>query len=102
MPEYRYAEVFVTFLSPEDGGQNHSFSLNDVGYRAQVRITPDGETFDVAFVDGPDELQPRGQTFATIQWLATSMQSDERFTVGRHFEILDGLHIVGRGTVTRR
>lgn len=102
MSEYHYAEVFVTFLPTEAGGRNGSVNLDDHGYRPHFRVAPDGEYLGVEFVDGPDEVRPGDQTYATVRFLYAPAVSYDALTVGTTFEILEGPHIIAHGTVTRR
>ena len=102
MSELRYVEVFVIFLSPENGGRKSSFYLDDHGYKPHFRIPPDGEYLGVEFVDGPDNLPPGNQTYATVRFLYEPDICYDALVVGAEFEILEGPRVIGYGTVTRR
>ena len=102
MSEHPYAEVFVTLLPTEAGGRTHPINLDDHGYRPHFRIALDGEYLGVEFVDGPEEVRPGDQTYATVRFLYAPAISYDALTVGTTFEILEGAHIIGHGTVTRR
>jgi hypothetical protein len=102
MQEYLYAEVFITFLPTAAGGRSHPVNLDDHGYQPHVRVPPDGEYLGVEFVDGPEEVYPGDQTYATVRFLYTSKLSYDTLTVGTAFEICEGPHTIGRGTITRR
>ena len=57
----------------------------------------------VAFMDGPDEPIPPGEsTQATIKSLYEPNVSYEELVEGARFEILEGPHVVGYGEVIRR
>ncbi len=102
MQEYQYAEVFITLLPTEAGGRKHPVDLDDHGYRPHFRVLPNGEYLGVEFVDGPEEVCPGDQTYATLRFLYTPDVLYDALTVGASFEILEGPGMIGYGTITRR
>lgn len=70
MEKNPYAELEVTFLTPEEGGRTQPPWLNDQKYRPHLRVPPDNSTLGVEFVDGPDGPAPVAvPIFATVPFL---------------------------------
>jgi len=102
-----YAEVLIELLPSDKGGRRIPLELcNDRPglYRPHLRVLRgSGEMLGVAFVDGPDApVEPGHSTFATVRFLYEPEVSYSELVEGAEFEILEGLHVVGFGRVTKR
>ena len=99
-----WADVFIELLPTERGGRNRPLDLcndNPGQYRPHLRVIDgSGELLGVAFMDGPDDpVLPGGSTNATVKSLYPGVSYAELID-GAKFEILEGPHVVGHGTVT--
>jgi translation elongation factor EF-Tu-like GTPase len=102
-----YAEVWVSFLSTEQGGRRTPVNLGEPSpghYRPHFRVRGgDGEMLGVEFVDGPNDwIQPGNSAYATVRFLWEPGVSYDRLVSGTEFDVLEGSRVVGAGHVTRR
>ena len=102
-----YAEVFVAFLAPDQGGRQTPICLGEeaIGrYRPHLRVHDGDQVYlGVEFVDGPDgPLPPGGRSHATVRFLFEPHVSYEALVVGAEFDICEGDRVVGSGRVTHR
>jgi hypothetical protein len=103
MRKSSYAEVKVVFLPLESGGRANPPILDGKGYRPHVRVPPHEELLGVEFIEGPDEpVEPGVATFASVRLRYYPNVSYADLIVGAEFEIVEGPHVVGHGSVTRR
>ena len=102
-----WAEVLIELLPTDKGGRELPLYLcsdNPGQYRPHFRVIGgSGELLGVAFMDGPDEpVLPGEKTSATVKSLYEPGISYSELVVGTRFEILEGPHVVGFGTVIHR
>ncbi len=100
-----WAEVLITLLPTDQGGRQAALDLcndNPGQYCPHFRVIGgSGELLGVAFMDGPDKpILPGERTYATVKSLYEGVSYSE-LVEGARFEILEGPHVVGFGTVTR-
>jgi len=101
--QYPYAELQVTFLTPEEGGRTQPPWLDDQRYRPHLRVPPDDMMLGVEFVDGPDGPTPVGiPVYTTVRFVYEPEISYSALQLGAEIEVLEGGRIVGRGRVVRR
>ena len=101
-----WAEVLIELLPTDKGGRQAALDLcndNPGQYRPHFRVIGgSGERLGVAFMDGPDDpILPGERTYATIKSLYEPAIYHSELVEGARFEILEGPHVVGFGTVTR-
>jgi len=108
MPQSKevWADVFVELLPTGQGGRKRPLNLSNDSpgqYCPHFRVVGgSGDMLGVAFMDGPDEaLLPGDSANATVKGLYPGVSYDELIE-GARFEILEGPHVVGHGTVIRR
>ena len=99
-----WAEVMIELLPTDKGGRQAALDLcNDHPgqYRPHFRVIGgSGELLGVAFMDGPDDpVLPGEKTSATVKGLDGPGISYSELVAGARFEILEGPHVVGFGTV---
>lgn len=98
-----YIELKVIFLPLESGVRATPPILDDKGYRPHLRIPPHEELLGVEFIEGPDEpVEPGVATFASVRLSYYPNMSYAELIFGAEFEIVEGPHVVGHGSVTRR
>ncbi len=102
-----WAEVVIQLLPTDKGGRQSPLDLrndNSGQYRPHFRVIGgSGELLGVAFTDGPDgPVLPGEKTSATVKSLYEPGVDYGELVEGARFEILEGPHVVGFGTVTRR
>ncbi len=102
-----FAEVFVEFLSTDEGGRRTAIHLGEnvqAPYRPHLRVqSGDGVYLAVEFVDGPDEpILPGKSSYATARFIAGRLRSYNALVVDAEFDICEGARVVGFGRVTRR
>ncbi len=101
----RYAEVHVRLFATTDGGRATPIYPRgrETGswYMPHFQINRGGELLGVAFVDGPSTLAP-GQEGTCIVTLADDGVDYSGLSHGASFEALEGITVVGRGSVLRR
>jgi hypothetical protein len=87
---YPYAELEITFLTPEEGGRNKPPWLDDQRYRPHLR-------------DGPDGPAPASvPVCTTVRFLYEPAVDYSALKVGAAIEVLEGSRVVARGRVLRR
>lgn len=99
------AEVFVDFLSTDEGGRRTAIHLGEnapAPYRPHFRVrSGDGAYLAVEFVDGPNEpILPSNSIYATVRFIAEV--SYAALVADAVFDICEGGRVVGSGRVTRR
>ena len=102
-----WADVAIQLVPTASGGRTAPPDLcndNPGQYRPHLRVIGGSrEMLGVAFMDGPDDPVPPGEsTQATIKSLYEPNVSYEELVEGARFEILEGPHVVGYGEVIRR
>jgi hypothetical protein len=102
-----FAEVFVEFLTSNQGGRSGPISLGEdapTRYRPHFRLrNGDGTYLGVEFVDGPDHaIPPGGRTYATVSFMYEPAVSYDGLVEGAEFDVCEGGRVVAVGRVTRR
>jgi translation elongation factor EF-Tu-like GTPase len=96
-----YAEAKIQLLAPEHGGRTTPTTAIGCNYRPHVKLDSDSAYLGVCLVDGPEQLLPG--TVTEVVFLLIYPEVDYAALVpGANFQILEGEHIVGSGTITRR
>ncbi|MDG9928801.1 MULTISPECIES: hypothetical protein [unclassified Pseudomonas] len=93
-------EAKVTFLAPEQGGRQLGPLLDNQRYRPHLKVPSDPSMLGVEFVAGPEGQSPFGiPVLATLRLVYEPDVSYAALRPGCRFEILEGVRIVGYGTV---
>ena len=104
--EAEYAAVHVRMVPAAESGRQTPVRLAGTvshSYKPHFRIGRDGQYLGVAFLEGPERLAPGEESDATVLLLYTSTGVDYSPLVpGVQFDVVEGPHIVARGTVLRR
>lgn len=91
------AQVQVEFLHPDENGCRRLPSLN--GYRPHFRVSSSPELLGIAFIDGPECVQPSTPVHAKVRFVYLPEVDYTLLTIGAHFEILEGPQVVGYGVI---
>jgi hypothetical protein len=102
-----YAEVDIRWLPTAESGRATPVYLQAVGarsYRPHFRVGAGGAYLGIAFVDGePPVAHPGDQGRAVVALIYVSTGVDYApLAPGVEFEVIEGPHLIGRGTVRRR
>jgi hypothetical protein len=101
-----YAAVHVRMVPTEESGRRTPVRLAGTlgdSYKPHFRIGLDGEFLGVAFVEGPERLAPGEEADATVVLLYASTGVDYTpLAPGVEFNVVEGPHVVARGTILRR
>ena len=104
--EVEYAEVHVRMVPAEESRRRTPVHLSGTlshSYKPHFRVGRDGEYLGVAFLQGPEQLAPGEEADATVVLLYPSTGVDySPLAPGVEFDVLEGPHVVARGTVLRR
>ena len=98
-----FLEVELQVLSTAQGGRKGPIYARPSGganYLPHFRVGPSGEYLGVAFVDGPDLVQPGEKAIATVALIYDVDYGP--LQPGTAFEVLEGLKRVATGSVLRR
>jgi len=101
-----YADLIVHWLTHGDGGRSSPVHVRGRGgsYKPHLRLHAEGEFLGVAFLDGePPIVEPGGDGSAIVALIYEGNGVDySALTPGVEFVVVEGLRVVGRGTVVRR
>ncbi len=77
--------------------------INGSQYKPHFRVNAKGEYLGVAFVDGPDTLEPGDEGEITVALLYVDTGVDySSLQIGTAVEVMEGHTIVATGTILRR
>ena len=72
-------------------------------YFPHFRIGPDGEYLGVAFIDGPEWIEPATKVEEIVALIYAETGVDySALQPGASFDVVEGKHAIGRGRVLRR
>ena len=99
MPEF--IEARIQLATSEQGGRQAPVLRACGHYAPHLRVEGEGDWLGVRLSAGPQELRP-GESSAVTWELLYEGVDYSALQVGTEFQILEGPHIVGSGTVLRR
>jgi len=87
-------------LDAASGGWSTPVAGNGCHYRPHVRVGSEGHYLGVSFLVGPELIAPGTEAIVKMALVHHPEVDYSALLVGTHFQILEGPHVVGAGTVT--
>lgn len=96
----QYLKILIRFLSKDEGGRRIPLILNN-NYCPHFRVIGDAEYLGVRFqIENERYIEPNQWFAAEVELLYHPIVDYKKLKGGQEFEILEGSHVVGHGTVT--
>ena len=95
-----WLEVRLQLTPAERGGRKTPVLPRGGHYKPHLRVAAGSELLGVAFTDGPPEVLTGVEATVTVALIYDLDYS--ALQPGTHFEVLEGLTVIGAGKVVRR
>lgn len=99
-----YLDVRVRLLPPGENGRDTPIRMRGTrssSYKPHLRVGGVGEWLRVAFLVGPEWVAPGEEAEATVELMYDGVDYSA-LVPGAEFDVVEGPHVVARGTVLRR